>query len=269
MRIILIAILILFSNYFNAQCGITSSVTLPSSSCACDGSVTFYLNPSCTNFPYKLNVNGGTCITSGTFTVNSSSFVLPALCQITCNVNAILTTSLNNPIGFTNFSVPGGGTNPVSLTTTVAPASCSVCCDGAITSFNFGGTPPFSYTLSSSTNSNIATLINLCPNSYTLCLRDNNGCSACKTFTIGFPASLKELMDTQPVIQIKNRMLSISNSDSEVYLEIYEIDGKLIYRNSEKQPIQVFLSPELFKSGIYIVNIHGKKQTYRQKFLIE
>lgn len=269
MRIILIAILILFSNYFNAQCGITSSVTLPSSSCACDGSVTFYLNPSCTNFPYKLNVNGGTCITSGTFTVNSSSFVLPALCQITCNVNAILTTSLNNPIGFTNFSVPGGGTNPVISSVSVAPATCSACCDGTVTAPVSGGTPPYSYTLSSITNSFVPGFANLCPNSYTLCYRDNNGCPACTTFSVGFPSSVNELLDKEPIIKINNRMLSISNSDSEVYLEIYEINGKLIYRNSEKQPIQVFLGPELFKSGIYIVNIQGKKQAYRQKFLIE
>ncbi|MBN2729325.1 MAG: gliding motility-associated C-terminal domain-containing protein [Bacteroidales bacterium] len=62
------------------------------------------------------------------------------------------------------------------------PVNCDVACNGAITGFAQGGTPPLSFTWNS--GGTTEDLNNLCQGAYYLTLTDENGCEALDTFFI-------------------------------------------------------------------------------------
>jgi SprB repeat/Dockerin type I domain len=81
-------------------------------------------------------------------------------------------------------------TEPTAVTATITPTNASNCttADGKIDISNVsGGTPPYTYTI----NSNAATVNNtgLLANTYTVCVRDNNGCKLTKMVNISSPNS--------------------------------------------------------------------------------
>lgn len=82
-------------------------------------------------------------------------------------------------------------TEPAVLTVSVSPTnpSCSAFCDGSATANPAGGTGPFTY-LWFPSGGNSQTATGLCAGTYTVCVTDANGCSACTSITLTNPGAL-------------------------------------------------------------------------------
>ncbi len=65
-----------------------------------------------------------------------------------------------------------------------AHASCDTCTDGVAHSYASGGTAPYTYTWDTNPVQNTSAATGLTPGTYTVCVTDANGCTACCTVTI-------------------------------------------------------------------------------------
>jgi PKD repeat protein len=133
----------------------------------------------------------------------------------------------------------------ITLSTTVTPASCSTCTDGAATAVPSNGTPPYTYnwqTVPPQTNS---TVTGLAPGSYTCCVTDANGCTACNTATIGFSscqANFTWIQTSNNTISFTNT--SIGTTSSTVYHWSYGDNSA----NYSQNPVHIYNVP-----GPYVV----------------
>lgn len=84
-------------------------------------------------------------------------------------------------------------------------------CNGQITVTAVGGASPFSYTWSPN-NESTNSANNLCAGTYTVCITDANGCTACKNFTIN--------QTTGIIPESENTFAVVSNSNTQGQLEI-------------------------------------------------
>ncbi len=64
------------------------------------------------------------------------------------------------------------------------PASCSTCADGSAYATMYGGSSPYTYSWSDGQTTQLAT--GLAPGTYSVCVTDANGCTACDSVTIYF-----------------------------------------------------------------------------------
>jgi gliding motility-associated-like protein len=78
----------------------------------------------------------------------------------------------------------------LTLITAVNPCSCFGICNGSASGIAGGGTPPYTYTWSPG-NQTTATITGQCAGSYTLTVRDNNGCTAQQVVTITQPTQIQ------------------------------------------------------------------------------
>src|SRR5258705_3599044 len=72
----------------------------------------------------------------------------------------------------------------MTLSATLTMASCSSCTDGAASAVPSNGTPPYSFNWQTVPPQATATAIGLAPGTYTCCVTDANGCTACNTATV-------------------------------------------------------------------------------------
>ena len=128
--------------------------------------------------PYTYSLDGGPFQSSGTFnSVPGGPHTVVIEDDLGCqNVHNI---NLNDPA-------------PITVTEIITPTACGVCA-GGIDLTPAGGTPPFQFSLNGGPFQNSGTFTNLCPNNYTVEVRDVNLCS--ETFmydlnSVGITASL-------------------------------------------------------------------------------
>lgn len=162
---------------------VSSAVTNPKCNAFCNGSIT-------------LNVSGGTpgaapgytyAWTSATVTGATTSTVTN-LCAGVYTVNV---TDANACLRTQTFSV----VNPALLTLTNTPTNvkCFGACNGSIVATAAGGTAPLSYSwvpVGSFSVQTTATVLNLCPNVYTVMAIDGNSCTTTNTINITEPPLL-------------------------------------------------------------------------------
>ncbi len=78
----------------------------------------------------------------------------------------------------------------LSLTAAATNVTCNGDADGQITLTPTGGTAPFEYSLDGTTFQSAASFISLAPESYTITVRDANGCTSTATATISEPDAI-------------------------------------------------------------------------------
>lgn len=267
MKQFLLALFIFSAGFIRSQCTITSSVTPPSCPGNCDAIVTLNLSPGCTAFPYNLVVNGGSCTPTGTFVMSSSSMTFSNLCSCSGVYTAILYNSLSIPVAFTNFSILPG--IPLTVVPAAFPATCSTCCDGIIQATTIGGTSPYTYSWSPSVSSS-SVANSVCPGVYTVCAIDSKGCSACQTATVNFiPLGIFE-NEIAPV-KISNTKEEIVISD--IYpinaVMVYDLTGRVVYKNENSNQKEIRLSKNQFSKGVYVMSIEGSRRQSKHKIIVE
>lgn len=267
MKKLLLSLFILSAGFMKSQCTLTSSVTPETCSGTCDAKVTINLSAGCTAFPYNLVINGGTCTPTGTFVMTSSSITFSNLCTCIGAYTAILYNSLSIPVAFTNFSLLSG--IPLNMVPAAFPATCSSCCDGTVQATTLGGTPPYSFSWTPSVStSSVAN--NVCPGVYTVCVSDSKGCNSCSTVTVNFiPLGITEHQASSAVISYYKDEIIISHVLPIELLTVYDLTGRIVYKNENSGQREIRLSKNEFSKGIYIVSIEGDKRFSKLKVIVE
>lgn len=152
----------------------TAAVT-PENCGNADGAIT--VTPTGGSPSYTYSINGGTNQSSGSFTgLTTGSYTI----LITDNSGCQAT-------GTENVGSIGGPT--IDSMQTVNP-TCGGGCNGSITAWISGGTPPYSYAWFDASNNpvgtNASTLSNLCGGTYSLEVTDANGSSGSQVFSEDF-----------------------------------------------------------------------------------
>lgn len=267
MKQFLLTLFILSAGFMKSQCQLTASTTPPSCATACDGSVTLTLSGSgCNAFPYNMTVNSGSCtaITATSFTAATMTFT--GLCNCTSPYNVVLTNTLSFPVAFTNFAM---FTAPVTNGQfNNAPASCSACCNGSITTVTGGGTGPYSYTWTP-VGGSTGTLTNACPGVYTLCVADSKGCMVCNTYTVGFSTGLVENEITPVKVMYSKDEILITDAMPIHTITIYDLTGRLVYKSENNNQKEIRLNKTQFNKGIYVMSVEGNRRLSKHKIIVE
>src|SRR5258706_231813 len=84
-----------------------------------------------------------------------------------------------------SFMVTGVLICNMTVSATATPAGCGTCTDGTASAIASSGTPPYNYLWQTVPPQATPTATGLLPGTYTCCVTDVNGCTACNTATIG------------------------------------------------------------------------------------
>ena len=266
MKQFLLALFILSAGFMKSQCSITASVTQPSCPGNCDASVTLSLSSGCTAFPYILTINGGSCTPTGSFVMSSASITFSNLCACGSPFSAVLSTT-SFPVAFTNFAIVSGP--PVTtFAASSVQASCSSCCDGTINTVTGGGTGPYTYTWTPG-SSTTGTLTNACPGSYTLCVKDSKGCSACSVYSLGFSTGIIENEATPVKLSYSKEEIIITDIMPINTLNVYDLTGRLVYKSENAGQKEIRLNKSQFNKGIYVISIEGNRRLSKHKIIVD
>jgi len=182
MRILLLITLQLIS--IAGFCGLSVSTTPVSPSChnACDGSVTAAATGGTS--PYQFSIDGGTTWQTTTLFSGLCSGTYTVTVEDASTATATSTATV---------------TNPATLTFTATPvnASAYLANDGKIVVSASGGTPTYTYTITTTNGCNAGSytsspIFNLCPGTYTVTATDSHNCGATGAplvVTIGYPST--------------------------------------------------------------------------------
>lgn len=158
------------------------SLTKNNATCGgvCDGKATATVTGGTAPFKYDWS-NGSTTTTSGT------TNTIINLCAGTYSVTV---TDKNNCVRTSSIIITEPA--PLIATTTKTTITCNGACNGSATVAVSGGTAPYTYlwTPGTPTGNTTTSITNLCPNSYTITVRDANNCVSTDIAVITEPAVL-------------------------------------------------------------------------------
>ena len=230
-----------------------------------------------------LTVNA-TCfnLCNGTATINVSGGAAPYsyLWYNSTNSASISNLCANTSYSFTATDVKGcNKTNSftisqpteILLTPNVLALDSANLCVGSASVSASGGSSPYSYFWSNSTNSAIAN--NLCANTYTITVTDANACSKIDSITI-YQTSIEE-KDYSQYFSIYPNPTNDGNINIElkgilpndVDISLYDIAGKKISVakiNTQKDVIHLNNIP----SGVYNLRISIKDKAFNQRIVV-
>lgn len=149
-----------------------------------------------------------------------------------------------------------------------APATCSSCCNGSITTVTGGGTGPYSYTWSP-VGGSTGTITNACPGVYTLCVADSKGCTACNTYTVGFSTGLIDNQLTPVKVANLKEEIIISDESPINTITVYDLTGRLVYKSENNNQKEIRLNKNQFNKGVYVMSIEGSRRLSKLKFIVE
>ncbi|MEW6470278.1 MAG: T9SS type A sorting domain-containing protein [Bacteroidota bacterium] len=156
-----------------SQCYISFSTTSCSCYGICDGTATANVQGGMPPYTYQWS-NGQTAQTATGLCAGTYSCMVVDVMGMNCSASS-----------------PAIVTQPAILTVTAStaiPASCNGCCDGNVVASINGGTPPCVYVWTPSFTPGTA-----CGGtSYTVCVTDANGCTACDTVIAGYTVGYGE-----------------------------------------------------------------------------
>ncbi|HET6991368.1 MAG TPA: PKD domain-containing protein [Bacteroidia bacterium] len=137
----------------------------------------------------------------------------------------------------------------------ISPASCSTCADGSAYGTMYGGTAPYTYSWSNGQTTQTAT--GLAPGSYTVCITDANGCSACNSVTVPYQntncnASFTWSQSQNNIIDFVN---TSNNSTNGYTLYTWDFgDGNYGYSNSVNNMSHTYQNPGTYMVCLYFVD---------------
>jgi hypothetical protein len=257
-------------------CISTYNVRIPSEEIAIETSVidSTVLNPTCsgaTDANIYLNVTGGTepYSVNSPWNIDSNLIYLENLGDT--SINLVITDDNGCSIQ-RSFTI----TEPVFQLSTQATAStCIGCPNGKLLLNQTGGVPPYTYQWTPNVgNLSGDTIINLTSGIYTICITDLNNCTICTTDTIlEDPTSITDLNGRNELLLYPNpssgefTILSDELENKIFETIILDIDGRIIYKNSELTGVSNQLKLNL-ENGMYIITISHDQKSFRKIFTI-
>ncbi len=140
--------------------------------------------------------------------------------------------------------------------------TCTGCTDGSINISISGGTAPFQYSFQPSSGAITSnTILNLAANIYTVCVTDNNGCTACTQSTvIDNPTGVYEIPSTWIFIMPNpfsdKTIITIQNNFTPREMIIYNPSGMIVMKR-KLNALKSELDATDFIPGIYFLKITG------------
>ncbi|MBS1651432.1 MAG: gliding motility-associated C-terminal domain-containing protein [Bacteroidetes bacterium] len=180
-------------------CITSSNITVTQASSVSVSSIISNLScNSICNGSITLNTSGGTpaytysWLPSGSITSGQGTGTVTSLCagNYTVNVSDTKSCTVSHTFVLTQPTT-------ISITTTLSNVLCNSLCNGSITANAVGGTAPLSYTwlpIGAFTGSATPAVNNLCPNSYTVIVKDGNLCTTQTIVNITQPTSLTAVL---------------------------------------------------------------------------
>jgi gliding motility-associated-like protein len=170
------------------NCTTTVNVTITQPATAVSGSITAQTNVACNGgngsvtvagaggvAPYQYSLNGGSFVTSGTFSnLSAGSYTVTVRDANNCTA-----------------SVPVTITQPSNLSVSITNQTNVLCfgnSTGAVTVTGNGGTTPYQYQIGSGAFQSSGTFSGLAAGSYTLTVKDANNCTSTVNVTISQPS---------------------------------------------------------------------------------
>jgi hypothetical protein len=178
----------LFAGLANAQNFDESHSQPPKCFGECNGSITFTTSSVSGPFTASL-VNADACPNSTVQNSTVNSITINSICACpgayTCSIyNASMAVVGTMVFQYINYAVAPLVVN----TTTIGPASCSMCCDGEAYFSVSGGnqqSPP-TFSIDGAFIADAAPASSLCVGTHTVCVEDPSGCIACKEFQVNY-----------------------------------------------------------------------------------
>ncbi|TND08018.1 MAG: hypothetical protein FD123_2701 [Bacteroidetes bacterium] len=158
-----------------------------------------------------------------------------------------------------------------SVTTNSTQASSQSTCDGTATATVTGGTAPYTY-LWSPGGQTTATINNLCPGTYTVCVTDASGCTSCQSITVTFltgtndPAGVNGVMNLFPNPASGMVEIQLPVTANQMQLEIFDAFGRIVF--AEQLNTSTKIDVGNWTNGVYIVRLVSAEGTATRKLLI-
>jgi hypothetical protein len=236
---------------------VISSSTSVSCNGDCDGDI-------------SLIVSGGTQGYIYLWSQGSNTASITNLCAGVYTVTVIDANACDTTITFTITQPPVLVLGNLTLTS----PSCQGCTDGLICIANSsGGTPGYTYSITPNAGTFSGNCyINLPADTYTVCITDMYGCTACSTDTIlDGPIGIIENGSENNILIFPNPVfneLTVGNSQLAVSeIEIYDVVGKSCLTPTLNKGKGVRFDVTALAPGIYFLKLTGLKETRVMKFV--
>jgi len=170
-----------------------------------------------------------------------------------------------------NFGYSRKKSAALILTMSSTFTSCGTCCDGTATATVTGGTAPYSY-MWNPTPQTTPTVTGLCAGTYTCCVTDANGCTACNgvlvTFNVGIQqnATTTETMNAFP--NPFSETLTLDGLEKGAVVKITNALGEIVY-TTVANTVTTVIDTRKFASGVYSVEVKGATTTVSKKIVKE
>lgn len=243
----------------HAQCSLQVSCMPVSCPATCDGSATAFAN-GVPPFSYLWMPGGQTTqmiagLCTGTYTcVVTDSLGCNATAQCSVTAPAPLQVSISNV------------TNP----------SCSSCCDGSATGNATGGIPPYT-AFWSPPPTPMWQYNGMCVGTYTFCVTDANGCTACDTLTASFSSGVSS-PETGTQLTLVNsgapgvfHLSADFTAPTSSQLVVTNIVGQIVYTESisSTQHFDRDMDFTVYGSGLYFVSVVTDNGTVTRRIVCD
>ncbi|MEP6676977.1 MAG: gliding motility-associated C-terminal domain-containing protein [Ferruginibacter sp.] len=166
-----------FSGTVSAGAALASTYTSTNPPCSGINNGTITVTPGTGTAPYLFSLNGGPTQASGTFA------------GLGANTYLISFSDANGCTGSTSVTLTPA--TPLTTTSSIQDANCFGDNNGSITLIPSGGTTPYQFSINGGTTYQpVATFNGLIAGSYSIRIRDVNGCNIDNPFTIAQPTLL-------------------------------------------------------------------------------
>lgn len=140
-----------------------------------------------------------------------------------------------------------------------------------------GGAPPYSFEWNHQTSNNSELLGDLAPGTYSVNVKDNNGCNVSGTATVSLlvgledPSEFKALIYPNPA----NKQVIVNLKDfvgKGFEFKMMDLSGKVVsgaYYDAISTEKELTLNIDKIHSGLYLIEIKTEKLVYRTKLIID
>jgi hypothetical protein len=156
-------------------------------------------------------------------------------------------------------------TEPPPISQAISYTNDNGSCNGSATAVVSGGTPGYTYSWTPGGYTN-DTISNLCANTYSLTITDNNGCIATDTVNISIATEIIDLNSSSKILLYpnptnQNTTLEFDNSSQDICtLTIYDTQGRLVRTINGITADKSEIETNNLTSGLYFLQLRTDKK---------